>query len=88
MMRSHRSLLKVWCIVLTTPYLVALIANLIPFDNFLIPYRPLMNSQIATQLANLAVLAFYMSVVLRHKVSLNKKRGTSVSPGKLEDLAY
>ena len=88
MMRSHRSLLKVWCIVLTTPYLVALIANIMPFDNFLIPYRPLMSSQIATQLANLAVLSFYMSVVLRLKVSLNKKRGTSVSPGKVEDLAY
>lgn len=86
--KSHHDLLKIWCMVIAMPYLVGLVDIVFPAEYFVLPYRPLISTLFATQLATCTALARFMSLLMRHKTLVDKLRSVPMLSTKLRDYSY
>ena len=86
--RSYQCLSNIWCVVVVMPYLLELAAVILPPDNFLFAYTPVMGTDLAIQLATCIALIRFIIEIFRHKSLVGKQKSINVVSRKFEDLAF
>lgn len=84
--RRYLALVKTWIVILLLPYVVSLISHVLPEDNFVFSYAPLLSLNALVELGTITLLAMLLVRLYRFKLAFDSTATTGNAKRSLNDI--